>query len=136
VLTPREKLDAAMRAPLGVALLRADSQMIDRPGWQEVVTPSAPDAMLNEVVWSQVDAGDVEGVFDEVVERRRAEGRAVKWCVGPWTRPIDMGERLARRGFAGWEVRGMVLRPRGRESRCVTRSRCAWRRGELTRCAL
>lgn len=107
VLTPEQRLDAAVRAPLGGALLRADSRLIERPGWHELVTPSAPGTMMNEVMSSQVDEADAERVIDEVIARRRAEGRGVKWCVGPWTRPADMGERLARRGFTGWDVRGM-----------------------------
>jgi hypothetical protein len=62
---------------------------------------------MNELVFSAVDPEDAERVIDEVVAACRAEGRPVEWCVGPWTRLEDFGDRLARRGFTSWGVRGM-----------------------------
>ncbi len=82
-----------------------DSRVIARAGWHQVVTPSV--TSRNEVVLSEIDEADVERVIDEVIATYRAIGRATKWCVGPWTKPADMGERLARRGFRAWPVRGM-----------------------------
>jgi hypothetical protein len=39
--TPARKLEAAVRAPLPRAYLREDTRVIERPGWYQVVTPSA-----------------------------------------------------------------------------------------------
>jgi GNAT superfamily N-acetyltransferase len=63
--------------------------------------------MLNEVAWSEVADDDAECIIDEVIATYRAHGKPVKWCVGPWTKPAGFGERLTRRGFSNWGVRGM-----------------------------
>ncbi|MCP3144565.1 hypothetical protein [Pyxidicoccus xibeiensis] len=62
-----EKREACLRAPMGDDLLRTDTRIIARPGWYQVVTPSAPGSMLNEVVLSQVDATEAEQVIDEAI---------------------------------------------------------------------
>jgi hypothetical protein len=104
--TPEAKRDAAIRAPLGRVMLRADTQVIERDGWYQLVTPSSPTATLNEVAYSQIAPEDAERVIDDVIAMH--PHRAVKWCVGPWTKPDDFGERLTRRGFSSWDVRGMA----------------------------
>lgn len=106
--TRERKQEACVRAPMFRPLVRPDTRIIERPGWYQVITPSAPGNVLNEVVLSQVDETDVERVIDETVAAYSAIDRPTKWCVGPWTRPADLGERLARRGFRGWDMRGMV----------------------------
>jgi GNAT superfamily N-acetyltransferase len=105
------KRDAAIRAPLGPGFRRADTRVIERAGWYQIVTPSAPGTLLNEIVLSEVDAADAERVIDEAIAVSHSAGRAVKWCVGPWTRPTDFGARLTRRGFTAWDVRGMGCDP-------------------------
>lgn len=107
--TTEQKRDAAIRAPLDSPMLRADSRVITRAGWAQIVTPSAPGTLLNEVIYSQLDTDEAERVIDEVVAMYRANGHPVKWCVGPWTRPSDFGDRLAKRGFSSWDVRGMAI---------------------------
>lgn len=96
--TPERKLEAAVQAPLPRAYVRADTRIIERPGWYQVVTPSAS-TYLNEVALSQVDPEDVERVIDETIAVYAAHGVRMKWYVGPQTRPADLGERLRRRGF-------------------------------------
>jgi GNAT superfamily N-acetyltransferase len=108
IWTPERKYDAAFRAPMSRALLRPDTRVIERPGWYQLVTPSAPRTHLNEVIVSDLAPSDAERTIDEVIATYAVGGHAVKWCVGPWTRPNDFGERLTRRGFSSWDVRGMV----------------------------
>lgn len=105
--TTEKKRDACIHAPFGRDLLWPDTLSIERPGWRQIVTPTAPGGMLNEIAFSQVEAADAERVIDEGIATYRACGQPVKWCVGPWTKPADFGERLARRGFRSWDVRGM-----------------------------
>lgn len=107
--TAKRKLRAAIEAPLAPLLLRPDTRVIEREGWYQLVTPSAPGSMLNEVTVSRVPAEDAERTIDEVVAMYREHRHAAKWCVGPWTKPDDFGERLARRGFSSWDVRGMAV---------------------------
>ena len=102
--TLEHKRDACLRAPMGGILLREDTRVIERDGWYEIVTPSGPGSMLNEVVLSVIDAPDVDAVIDATLA---AHPGGVKWCVGYWTSPSDFGERLARRGFSSLDVRGM-----------------------------
>jgi GNAT superfamily N-acetyltransferase len=107
--TAERKREAAAKAPFDLPMLRPDSRVIKRPGWYQIITPSAPGALLNEVVLSQVDAAEAERTIDEVIAMYQADGHPVKWCVGPWTKPEDFGDRLARRGFSSWDVRGMAI---------------------------
>lgn len=117
--TPARRLEAAIAAPLSCALPCDDTREIVRPGWHQVVTPSSPGTTRNEIALSVVDEADAERVIDEAIATYRALGKPVKWCVGPWTRPADFGERLARRGFRAWGVSGMGIatdvRPKGGE---------------------
>jgi GNAT superfamily N-acetyltransferase len=102
-----QKHTAIIDAPLAKSVRRADTQIIARPGWYQVITPSAPGTYHNEVLFSQVEAADAERVISEVIAMYAATGHPTKWCVGPWTRPADFGDRLARRGFSSWATRGM-----------------------------
>src|SRR5262249_19795941 len=92
---------------MGPGLWRDDTRIVERPGWYQIITPSAPRNTQNEIIFSQLEEKDADGVIDETIATYRACGQATKWSVGPWTRPSDFGERLARRGFQSWEVRGM-----------------------------
>jgi GNAT superfamily N-acetyltransferase len=106
--TDDDKLWAAARAPMHRAMLRPDTQVIERPGWYQLVTPSAPGTTLNEVIWSELESAEIDRIVAEVSATYAATGHPVKWCVGPWTKPADFGPRLASLGFSSWGVRGMV----------------------------
>jgi hypothetical protein len=105
--TFERKRDACVHAPIGRDFIRDDTTIIERPGWYQVITPSAPANVWNEVLLSQVADADAERVIDETCAAYRAAGHRTKWCVGHWTKPHDFGDRLARRGFLSWDVRGM-----------------------------
>lgn len=104
--TAERRYDAALRVPQGRELFRPDSRLIERPGWKQLVTPSAT-GYLNEVRLSQVAPQDADRVIEQAIADYRAHGLATKWYVGPTTQPADFGERLTRRGFDSWEVRAM-----------------------------
>jgi GNAT superfamily N-acetyltransferase len=105
--TFEQRRDAVIEAPLVDSVGRVDTRVIARDGWYQVITPSAPGTLHNEVLFSQVEPADAERTIDEVVAMYAATGHPTKWCVGPWTRPADFGDRLAHRGFSSWETRGM-----------------------------
>jgi GNAT superfamily N-acetyltransferase len=107
LLSLDERRDEAIRAPDGPALHRPDTRVTRRDGWLHIVTPSAPRGRLNEVVFSKLTVAESESVIEKTVAEFRAAGQPTKWCVGPWTEPADFGERLERRGFSSWNVRGM-----------------------------
>jgi GNAT superfamily N-acetyltransferase len=107
IWTDEEKRRAAIEAPLGAGLRFADARIIERPGWLQIVTPSAPVGMQNEVLLSVLADEDVERAIDDAIATYHAVRHPVKWCIGPKTKPDDLGERLARRGFDGWKGRAM-----------------------------
>jgi GNAT superfamily N-acetyltransferase len=100
---------AAYRAPIGREVHRPDTRVIERPGWYQIITPSAT-GYLNEVYISKVAPEDADRVIDEVVAdyASRPGGAPVKWCVGHWTEPKDFRERLLHRGFKSTPVRAMA----------------------------
>src|SRR4051812_12876082 len=106
--TTERKYEAALRAPIGRELWRSDSRLIEREGWRQIVTPSAT-GYLNEVSLAQVPEEDVERAIDGAIAEFSAHRLATKWYVGPSSRPADLGDRLARRGFDSWDVRAMGL---------------------------
>jgi GNAT superfamily N-acetyltransferase len=100
---------AAYRAPFGRELHRPDTRVIERPGWYQIVTPSAV-GCLNEVYVSKLPPEDADRAIDEVVAdyASRSARAPVKWCVGHWTEPKDFRERLRDRGFTATAVRAMA----------------------------
>lgn len=105
--TLERKREACLRASMSRDLVRPDTVVVERRGWYQLITPSAPGNVLNEVVFSQLGDDEVEETIDRTVHTYRTHGRRTKWCVGFWTKPGDFGEHLARRGFTSWDVRGM-----------------------------
>lgn len=110
-----EKYRAAIDAPMQVVLQREDTQVIERPGWFQLLTPSAPTS-LNEVVLSQIDAASADEVIEATLAQYTERKLRLKWCVGPWTEPSDFDERLRARGFDSWGVRGMAIDCYGAQS--------------------
>lgn len=84
-----------------------DTQVIDRPDWMQLVTPSLRDGGLNEVALAVLDEAEADAVIDRTIEGYRALGIRFRWSVGPDSRPLDLAERLARRGLERSETRGM-----------------------------
>ncbi len=106
--TRERKREAALRGPLVRAYVRDDTRIIERPGWYQVVTPSAR-AYLNEVLLSQVEPEDAERIIDETIATYRESGARTRWNVGPRTQPPDFGRRLERRGFQAVPLRAMGI---------------------------
>jgi GNAT superfamily N-acetyltransferase len=109
IWTPERKLSAVIDAPCKPVAGPPDLRVIERDGWFQRIAPSAPGTWLNEVIVSRVADEDAERVIDETLAMYRAIGKPAKWCTGPWTRPLDFDERLARRGSTSWETRGMGI---------------------------
>lgn len=108
-LKEREVRNAAIGSHIGAA----DTQIIDRPGWYQLITPSCKSSALNEVIFSEIPEGDVDRTIDRVIDEYQSHSVPFKWCVGPWTKPSDLGHRLERLGFDTWNVRGMACEVEG-----------------------
>lgn len=110
-MAPQKVYEAVVQGPLGWPLLRPETQVIQRPGWYQVVTPTSITTGNNEVIVSEIEPDLVDSTIKKVSDQYRANGSAFKWCVGPWTKPTDMGERLARLASSSWSARGMACEP-------------------------
>ena len=75
-----------------------DLEVIERPGWLQLVTPSFKNGGFNEVSFAVLGA-DADAVIDATIAQYRELGCKFRWIVGPDSAPADLGERLARRGL-------------------------------------
>jgi GNAT superfamily N-acetyltransferase len=103
-------LEEVLGAPLGAHQPRPDTEVRRRPGWYQLVTPSARSGYLNEVYLPQLAPERADAVIDEVIGEYATLGIPMKWVLGPGCAPDDLAERLARRGLRRWLARGMACR--------------------------
>jgi GNAT superfamily N-acetyltransferase len=96
--THDELLHELLVAPRGARGDFPDTEVIDRPGWFQILTPSFRQGGLNEVSFAQID-GDVDAVIDATLARYESLGLRFRWAIPPGTRPADLGERLRKRGM-------------------------------------
>jgi len=85
-----------------------DLQVIERPGWLQIVTPSIKTGGLNEVIYSLLDEHSADAAIDAAVTTYRDLGLKFRWNAGPGSGPPDLGERLERRGLSPSWGRGMA----------------------------
>lgn len=105
--TSEKKYQALFEAPMHWPLLRPETQIIVRPGWYQVITPTSKSASDNEIYVSEVE-GEVAAIVAQVTDQYRAHGSKFKWCVGPWTKPTSMNQILESLASASWDVVGMA----------------------------
>jgi GNAT superfamily N-acetyltransferase len=85
-----------------------DLQVIERPGWLQIITPSIKAGGLNEVIYSLLDEQTADATIDEAIAMYRDLGLKFRWNAGPGSGPADLGERLQRRGLTPSSGRGMA----------------------------
>jgi GNAT superfamily N-acetyltransferase len=85
-----------------------DLQVIERPGWLQIITPSIKTGGLNEVIYSLLDEETADATIDEAIAMYRDIGVKFRWNAGPGSGPADLCERLERRGLTRSEGRGMA----------------------------
>jgi GNAT superfamily N-acetyltransferase len=102
------RLREVVEAPRRAFIPLADTQVIERPGWLQLVTPSLRQGGLNEVAFSALEEQEAEAVIDETLALYRRLGVRFRWTVGPGSRPLDLAGRLARRGLRQSETLGML----------------------------
>lgn len=105
--TEEELFQEIMVEPRWAFLPRGDTQVIQREGWLQLLTPSFKQGGLNGVVFSAIEPEDAERVIDETVELYARHGVVFRWTLSPDSRPADLADRLAKRGLRSHPVRYM-----------------------------
>ncbi len=107
-LTRDELLHEAVVAPRQARGDYPDSRVVDRPDWFQLLTPSFRDGGLNEVALARLADDEADAAIDRTLAEYAALGLRFRWIVGPDSRPLDLADRLARRGMRCERVRVMV----------------------------
>lgn len=92
-------LHEALVAPRGALVPLPDTQIIERPGWWQMITPSLTRGGMNEVACTELPEESADAVIDETLATYARQGLRFRWTVRPGARPADLAERLARRGL-------------------------------------
>lgn len=103
-----ERLREVLEPPRRAFIPLPDTQVIERPGWLQLITPSLRQGGLNEVAYSVLDEKEADAVIDETLETYRRLGLRFRWTVTPDCQPTDLAERLERRGMRRNETLGMI----------------------------
>lgn len=106
--TTEELIHEAIVAQRRAMILMPDTELIDRPDWFQVLTPSLPDGVLNEIGFCALDDGEADEAIDKALARYRDLGLRFRWKVVPGSRPADLSQRLERRGLHRSELRCMA----------------------------
>ncbi|MEO8698600.1 MAG: GNAT family N-acetyltransferase [Kofleriaceae bacterium] len=83
-------------------------QVIERPGWLQIVTPSIKSGGLNEVIYSMLDEAEADATIAAAIASYRDLGLKFRWNAGPGSGPADLGDRLERQGLRKSVGRGMA----------------------------
>jgi ribosomal protein S18 acetylase RimI-like enzyme len=103
-----EILHEALVAPRSALVPLADTSIIERPGWWQIVTPSLTQGGMNEVACAELPDEAADAIIDETIASYRRLGLLFRWMIGPGTKPDDLAERLAQRGLLRSESRVMA----------------------------
>ena len=97
--TEEEILREALLAPRTALLPQPDTRILEQDGLWRVITPSLSQGGLNEVCGTRLEGADADRVIDETLADYARHGIRFRWTLTPWDRPLDLAERLARRGL-------------------------------------
>ena len=85
-----------------------DLQVIERPGWLQIITPSIKAGGLNEVIYSLLDEQSADATIAATIATYRDLGLKFRWNAGPGSGPADLVTRLERHGLTPSMGRGMA----------------------------
>jgi ribosomal protein S18 acetylase RimI-like enzyme len=75
-----------------------DAELVDRPDWVQLRTPSSRYANHNKILRARID-GDVDARIAAVLEDHAARGAHLTWIVDEASTPADLSQRLERAGI-------------------------------------
>lgn len=107
-LTPKQ-IGACIYAQIGSFIPEPDSRLIDRQGWNQILTPSIPSVVMNEVYVSMMkDDDELEKIVQRTIAEYRELGLPFKWIVGPMSSPPRLRDVLTPLAAQQWWFKGMV----------------------------
>lgn len=91
-------------APRSGLIPLPDTQIIERTGWWQIITPSLMHGGMNEVTCDELPEDSADAIIDETIAQYTRLHLRFRWTVrNGHTKPIDLAERLAGRGLEGSE---------------------------------
>lgn len=99
-----EVMTAAQRAFLPAH----DTEVREREGWFQIITPSTARGGLNEVSRSILRDDEADAVIDAVLAEYRGRGIRFRWRIDDTSRPLDLAARLERRGLVAHDGVGVA----------------------------
>ena len=106
--TRDELLHALLVAPRSAIVPLADTRIIERPGFWQIVTPSLTRGGMNDVMCTELPEETADAIIDETIASYERLGILFRWTIGPGTKPFDLADRLARRGLQRTESFGVA----------------------------
>lgn len=107
-MTDAQIIAATLIEPFRAIVPMADSRVVDRADWKQILTPSLKQGGLNEVAHAVLDEAGADAAIARVIGEYAARGIRFRWTVGPESRPADLAQRLARAGMTLSESRVMA----------------------------
>ncbi|MBK8251852.1 MAG: GNAT family N-acetyltransferase [Polyangiaceae bacterium] len=98
-LSPADIQYEALIAPRNAIVPCPDTQIIEKPGFWQIMTPSLPHGGMNEVCCDELPENECDEIVAQIVANYRRLNLQFRWTVGPVVKPADLGERLLRHGL-------------------------------------
>lgn len=76
-----------------------DSELVDRPDWVQIKTPSSPRPNHNIVLRAQLAPDEVDATVAAVVAEHRARDAKLRWFIGPSSSPAELGVAVQAAGL-------------------------------------
>lgn len=99
---------AALDAPRRAYVRFPGLEVIERPGWCQLVAPMFREAGLNGVWHCALPDDDADAAIDGAIAEYAALGVRFRWLVDDESRPRDLAARLAARGLTAEPCRIMA----------------------------
>src|SRR5262249_22049681 len=93
---PLDPLEEVMTAAQRAFIAAPDTEVRERAGWFQIITPSSGRGGLNEVSRSILGENEADAIIDATLAEYRGRGIRFRWRLDDTSRPLDLGARLER----------------------------------------
>lgn len=83
-------------------------EVIDRPDWTQLTCRHFPRGGLNEVCRAKLTDTNAEEIIEQTQAHYANRGLAFRWSVTPDSTPLDLAQRLAKRGLVSKQLVAMA----------------------------